>query len=118
MSDDLTISVQDTRGRHAVVQLTGVMDMDTVTPLDDALTGLIDQSHPHLVLDVTRVSFCDSTGLNTLLRTLRRTEAAAGSLALVGASESLRRIMVITGTDTVLTTYPTVEQALEGIPGP
>jgi hypothetical protein len=35
--DDLTVSVQDTSDRRAVVQLAGVLDLNTVTALHSAL---------------------------------------------------------------------------------
>lgn len=54
------------------------------------------------VVDMTEVSFCDSTGLRTLVRHHRRHADAGGSLRVVGARESVRRIFVITGLEHLL----------------
>jgi anti-anti-sigma factor len=118
MPEDLTFTVQDAVDRCVVVQVAGSLDMDTVTELQDALTGLIDQGRPHLIMEVSQVGFCDSMGLNTLLRLLHLSKAAGGSLALVNASPKLQRIMQLTGAGTVLSLHPTVEQALQRIPEP
>ena len=46
---------------------------------------------PHVVLDLTGVTFMDSTGLKVLLSIQRRADLAGGSFALAGVGRTGRR---------------------------
>ncbi|WP_158754824.1 STAS domain-containing protein [Streptomyces sp. NRRL F-2580] len=57
----------ETRDGLAVAAVTGALDIHTAQRLgEEAITVLT--AHPHLVLDLSQVTFCDSSGLNTLIR--------------------------------------------------
>ena len=74
--------------------------------VDDARGG-------RLLLDLTQVSFLDSTVLGCIVGLLRRAREADGDLDVVLPRGNAERIFQITGLDTILTTYPTRAAALE-----
>ena len=117
MSPELSFSVRERNGARAVVQVSGAMDYDTSDPLEAALTALVRDGAHHLVLDMADVTFCDSSGINTLVRALARAKQEKGTLALAATPARLRAVLELTGVDTVITTYPTVALALDSIPG-
>lgn len=49
------------------------------------------------VVDMSEVTFCDSTGLRVIVAHWRRHEDAGGSLQVVGAAPHVRRVFQITG---------------------
>ncbi len=116
MASDLTVTLQHATGLRALVLIEGPMDFDTVTPLQEDLTALVDAGHPRLVLDMSGVTFCDSTGLNALLRVLNHAQEHQGSVALAAAGENLRRILAMTGVEDVLIGYPTSAEAVARTP--
>jgi len=92
-------------GEQAIVTVGGEVDLETASQLGDhALEALRDVS-PHLVLDLAGVTFMDSTGLKVLLSIQRRTDLAAGSFAVVGATRAVRRILELTGLDQTFRLY-------------
>ena len=104
MDLDLSTRAADAR---AVVTVLGEVDLETAAGLGDhALAALHDVS-PHLVLDLTGVTFMDSTGLKVLLSTQRRADLAGGSMCIVGADRPVRRILALTGLDEAFTLYDT-----------
>jgi anti-sigma B factor antagonist len=113
MPPALTIAVQQADGPQAVVAVSGAMDYDSSGELHRVLLELLDQGHPHLVLEMSGVGFCDSSGLNMLLQVLRKAKESQGSLALVATTEAVQRVLEITAVDTVITQYATVDLALE-----
>ena len=117
MLPELSFSVQQREGARAVVRVSGAMDYDTSDPLEEALTALVGDGAHHLVLDMAAVTFCDSSGINTLVRAQAHAKQEKGTLALVGAPARLQAVLEMTGVDTVITTYPTVALALDDIPG-
>ena len=94
---------------RAVVSVGGEVDLETASQLGEhALDALHDVS-PHIVLDITDVSFMDSTGLKGLVTIERRAELAGGSFAVVGASRPVLRILNLTGLDQVFTLHGSIE---------
>ena len=95
----------------AVVSVGGEVDLETASQLGDhALDALRDMS-PHVVLDLTGVTFMDSTGLKVLLAIQRRADLAGGSFAVAGPSRSVRKILALTGLDQTFAIYDTVDEA-------
>lgn len=66
-----------------------------------------------VLLDLTQVTFLDSTVLGSIVGLLRRVREAGGELGVVLPLGSALRIFEITGLDSVLTTYPTRAAALD-----
>ncbi|HZN18394.1 MAG TPA: STAS domain-containing protein [Micromonosporaceae bacterium] len=94
---ELTVEV-----RHAaaetVVSCTGEIDMMTVGHLASAVNGILaDSPPPRIVLDLARVTFCDSQGLGTLVVLSRKAARARSCLVLVNVAEFLMRVLDITG---------------------
>ncbi len=112
MPSDLTTTVLQAQDTHAVVAVSGAMDYDSTGALYDLLISLIDEGRQHLMLEMSQVGFCDSSGLNTLLQALRRARARQGSLVLVAPTATLQRVLEITEVDAVLPQYPDVAAAL------
>ncbi|MET7756084.1 STAS domain-containing protein [Streptomyces sp. NPDC005389] len=84
-----------------VITLSGEMDLTSRTPLE-AATRVTPPAGTPLCLDMSGVTFMDSSGLNFLL-TLRRRLAADGSrLVLTGIRDEPMRVLALTGADSVL----------------
>ncbi|MBB2909207.1 anti-anti-sigma factor [Streptosporangium becharense] len=69
---------------------------------------------PRVILDLTELTFCDSTGLAELLWTLRRSQQAGMHLILVGPSRTLCHMLATTGLLPFFTLAASLEEALEG----
>lgn len=100
------------QGRGVVVDVGGEIDLSTAPALWERLTGVINEGHDLIVLDLAHVGFMDSTGLGTLVGALKRVKERGGDLALVGVGRPVMRLLSITGLDRVFSTYGTVEEAL------
>ena len=79
--------------------LAGELDSATAPALRDQIVQLISEGRSHLVFDCTKLEFIDSTGLGVLIGARARALAANGSVALLGVSSALRRLLVVTGID-------------------
>lgn len=65
-----------------------------------------------VVVDMSRTRFCDSAGLNALVAANRRARAEGSEVRLVVTSESVTRIVELTGVDRVIPIYASLEEAL------
>jgi anti-sigma B factor antagonist len=68
--------------------------------------------HPTIVADLGATEYCDSSGLNVLVRALRSMQDQGGELRLVARSSAVLRILNVTGVGKLLKVYASVEDAL------
>ena len=98
-----------------VVSPSGEVDMLTAPQLGRRLLALAEEGKTRLVVDLSLVTFMDSTGIGVLLDALRRLSARRGRLALVCPSERILRPFEITGLVGYLKIFDTREEALGAV---
>ncbi len=98
-------------GEHAVVSMSGELDLSTAPQLRGTVVDLIDTGVRHVVFDLSGVSFLDSTALGMLLRSFERIRTVGGRMAVVLGDPSVRRVFKLTQLDEVLPLYDSLAQA-------
>ncbi|WP_328761281.1 STAS domain-containing protein [Streptomyces sp. NBC_00272] len=85
-------------GRN-VFRVVGELDLDHVRAVDEALLAVLaDGDGPtEIVVDLSNSSFCDSSGLNALLRARELGLRAGHTLVLAAPSHRLLRLLHLTG---------------------
>ena len=73
----------------------GEIDSHTSTRLDQALAAL--GSDQAIVIDLSQVTFVDSSGLRVIVAVHNRVDQAGGALTLRDPSEAVLRLLEITG---------------------
>ncbi|MEO3793180.1 STAS domain-containing protein [Nonomuraea sp. B10E15] len=92
---DLDVEVE--RGPcRALVRLDGDLDKLTAPLLKEWLLKLYTEGFVQVVIDTSRLEFCDSSGLWALVEHRRRVAEHAGSLRLVGVHGVLQRVLDVT----------------------
>ena len=103
-------------GDCAVLQVTGEVDVYTAPMLREQIRELAAKGAVHLIADLDRVDFLDSTGLGALVGGLKRLREAGGSLALVISNPRILRIFQITGLTKALAVQTSVADAITADP--
>jgi anti-sigma B factor antagonist len=99
-----------------VLTVSGEVDMGTAPDFEEELARAVDQGlGGGLVVDLSNVSFIDSTGLNALVRALERQRLSGGSLALVTDDSRVAMMLEVTRLDRVLARYGTLGEALSAV---
>jgi anti-sigma B factor antagonist len=96
---------------HTVLEVGGEVDVYTAPRLRERLIELVEGGARHVVVDLGRVEFLDSTGLGVLVGALKRLRASGGTFGLVCSKEPLLKIFRITALDQVFPIHPSVEVA-------
>lgn len=112
---ELVVSVSAVGGTgHActVVRLVGEADVTTAV-LGDTLRAEAANRPSLLVVEMSGLTFMDSSALNTIMRAHQSLGAAGGALALVGPSGTVARVLRLVGADRMIPVYASVEAALE-----
>lgn len=89
-----------------VVALEGEIDLHESPQVIERLNPLIAKKLPSIHLDLSRVSYIDSSGLAAFIDAMQRIQAYGGEFALVAMRESVRKIFEISRLDQVFKIYP------------
>ena len=97
-----------------VVRVGGELDLHAVPELRAAFDKLMEEGPRALVLDLSEVTFIDSTALGAIVGVHKRLEPE-GRLAVVCTNEHVIRIFGYAGVDELLSIHETREAALEDV---
>ena len=92
------------------------IDITNAAGLRAALLEAAAHGSRTLVVDMAQTQFCDSAGLNVLVRAHKRARAEDGELLLVICAAAVLRIFAVTGIDHLIPNFPNLEQALPPTP--
>ncbi|MFD8019135.1 STAS domain-containing protein [Streptomyces lavendulae] len=85
------------------VCVSGEIDFDNAAVLRATLVVALTSQRTSLLMDLSRVAFCDCAGLNALLTARLAAEHAGRHLRITAASRSVNRLLSLTGTRPFLT---------------
>jgi anti-sigma B factor antagonist len=97
---------------QAVITTPEEVDISNAGLLREALALAIASGQPLVVVDMSGTEFCDSTGLNVLIRSLGHVQQAGAELRLVMGGAGLQRVLTVTGVAGMFRIYETLGQAL------
>lgn len=113
---ELTVSRPSDDG-VPVLGVSGEVDVQSAPELRDGLTGLLQDGSHDVVVDLSGVSFLDSTGLGALVAARTVADDAGGSLPLVCTHARILKLFAITGLDGVFDIHATVDDAVRSLDG-
>ena len=99
-------------GDRTVIEVKGEIDVYTAPVLREEISTLVDADHTTIVVDLTQVSFMDSTGLGVLVGALKKVRTLGGDLALVISEEKILKVFRITALTQVFSIHPSLDEAL------
>ena len=100
-----------TEGNSAILFLSGEVDMKSSPRARAQLLDMVAAGKAVLV-DMSEVSYIDSSGVATLVEGLQAARKAGAAFALVAVSPSARQVLELARLDQVFTLYDDLEQAL------
>ncbi len=95
-----------------VVTLRGEIDHTVKNELSEALLSYGGVTRPRTVVDLSGVTFMDSSGINVLIAAHQSMSDAQGWLRIAGTQASVLRVLELVGLDQAIGCHSTVEQAL------
>ncbi len=101
-------------GEVKVVRIEGKLDTQTWPDAEARLTQLIDQGATKLVVNLEKLDYVSSAGLDVLLKAARQLKGNSGALRICSLNELVQKVFDISGFTTILTVTKTEPEALEG----
>ncbi len=103
--------VQKSNKDH-VLPLEGEIDLHVSPRISASLGAMINEKPKQVVVDLTNVSYIDSSGLAVLIEGMQNVEAYGGKFALAGLQANVRPIFEIARLDQVFRIFPDTDAAL------
>jgi anti-sigma B factor antagonist len=100
----------------AILVVGGEVDYEVSPQLKAHMMRALKAGSRRLILDLTDVTFIDSTAIGVLAGVVDKLDdTGGGSLSVVSTHEKVMQIFEITGLDSVMTLYPSREDALAAL---
>jgi anti-anti-sigma factor len=101
-----------------VVTIRGELGIVAVPALREQLLILLSSGANRIVVDLSQVTFCDSSGLAVLVGASRRASLLGGVLRLAAVPPNVLTVLRLTGLDTHFETFAAVPAATEPAAAP
>ncbi|MEV5973403.1 STAS domain-containing protein [Streptomyces sp. NPDC051921] len=94
-----------------VVHVSGEIDLHHAGELENLITTALSDAQPStkIVVDLSNSSFCDSAGLNALIRAREAALRTGHTLSLAAPSHQMLRLLELTGTAALFPLQPAVD---------
>lgn len=115
-SNHLTVEVERSGARTSVVSLAGELDLSTIPAVERRLFREI-RSGRGVVIDLTRITFIDSSGIGMLIQAFRESEGSGWLHIVIAPSSQVERVFTIAGVDRALPLFMDRAQAIETLSG-
>ncbi|MEU8653655.1 STAS domain-containing protein [Streptomyces sp. NPDC048737] len=96
-----------------VLEVSGDLDYTTASELRELITALTLQPGQSLVLDLTGMEFCDSSGITALIAARNHAHAAQADVALAAVPAHTLRVLRMVGLDQIFPLHPDSEAATQ-----
>jgi anti-sigma B factor antagonist len=114
----------DEQGEWAVLQVSGELDLMTSPVLRQRVHDVVAEGHHSLVVDLSDVFFCDSSGVGVLIAARRLIRSCQGRLRLIlpdrGAEDGshVNRVLGALGVRRLFDVHPDLDSATTDEAGP
>jgi anti-sigma B factor antagonist len=113
MTNDALFDVTESgHSKVPIVNARGEIDVSTSPELHDVLAGVISRRPELVIVNLSEVTFIDSTGLGVLVGTARDLRAKGGELRLVATQPHIIKLLELTGLDEMFDVLPDTKAAV------
>jgi anti-sigma B factor antagonist len=100
------------RKQPNVLPLDGEIDLHISPEVAKSLRSMIEEKPKQVIVDLTKVTYLDSSGLAVLIEGMQNVQKYGGKFGLAGVQDDVRHVFDIARLDQVFEIYPDVDTAL------
>ncbi|OAA94575.1 anti-sigma F factor antagonist [Clostridium coskatii] len=110
---NLEFNVKDNK---LIVSMRGELDHHSAEEVRNKIDDRLDREGLNkLIMDFSGVSFMDSSGIGVVIGRYKKLNSADGSVCIVGAINSVKRVFELSGMFKIIGLYDSVAEALQNI---
>lgn len=103
---------QRTTKDAVIVGLSGEVDMSTSPAARRVFLDLVEKKPNKIVVDLSQVTYIDSSGLATLVECFQNTRKYGGKLRLFGLNDNIKDVFSLARLDTIFDICKSEEEAI------
>jgi anti-sigma B factor antagonist len=108
----LTATVTAVTGSVSVLTVVGEIDRDSIRVMTEAAEPVLRGDGRRLVIDLSGVTFCDSSGINLMFQLNKHLADRGGALSVAGARDMVLRTLEVVNLHRIIAVHPTVDEAV------
>jgi anti-sigma B factor antagonist len=112
----LTVRIEPLGANACVVSLAGELDLSTIPRVEKQLLEQL-RTNDGVVVDLTKVSFIDSSGIALLIQAFRATDDTGVLNTVIAGGSQVERVFRLAGIDRALPVFTDRAPAVEGLNG-
>ncbi|MBC7972405.1 MAG: STAS domain-containing protein [Verrucomicrobia bacterium] len=117
MPEQLTLTVslrgtREVRENYQLFRLTGLLDAFSEPTFRKVLTKCVEEGPKHIILDLSKIDFVDSSGLGALVQLVKKAQTAEGTLQIV-TNPRVTQTVKLVRLEQFLSLQTSVELAIE-----
>ena len=112
----LSVRIESLGAETSVVSLAGELDLSAVPRIEGALFEQV-RARSGVIVDLTRVSFIDSTGIGLLIKAFRAVDGGGALHTVVAPGSQIDRVFRLAGVDRMLPLFAERTGALDALNG-
>ena len=116
LGQQLPVTIESPAANASVVSLAGELDLSTIPMLEKRLLEQI-RVKDAVIVDLTNVTFIDSSGIGLLIRAFRSCENAEPLMTVIAAGSQVERVFQLAGIDRALPLFMDRGRAMEALNG-
>jgi len=98
---------------HLIMSVSGEIDHRYATQIrNEADRRIVTYSDSHFIIDLTDVSFMDSSAIGVIIGRYKLVMSLGGTMSIVSCNDTLGRILEMSGIRKIIPIYQTLEEAL------
>lgn len=98
-----------------ICRVDGEIDIASAPELKKIFDKLISQKTPKILIELSKVTYVDSSGLATLVGILKNMRSYGGKMRLAGLSPKIKSLFEITKLDKLFEIMASEEEAIAGL---
>jgi len=108
----MSIKVNEVNGYTVITVETERLDVVNMKEMKEAMMEVVDNGYHKVVIDLSNVTFIDSSGLSVIISLFKRLNALEGELILCGLGEQPKELLEITQLIRLFKVVETYEEAV------
>ncbi len=104
-------TISDHGNGVAVISIAGRLNMVTAVRFREVVADAVAEGSTRVAVDLSSVTFLDSSGLGALISGLKTARQSGGDLRLVAPTEQVQLVLKLTNMDRVLAEYADIDAA-------
>jgi anti-anti-sigma factor len=109
---EITVNKVGDMGEIAIMEVSGVIDSETVDGFGEAIEKVFNEGCYNLVLDIDGLTYINTAGLSIIADSFKKSSQNKGALKILRAGDAIRELLDVVRFTKIIDIYEEEEEAI------